>query len=158
MKKGATFLVAGLAALFLQTTVLPHLSIRPDLVLVLVVYLGISQSPFSGALLAFLLGCLMDVFAGSTLGFFALTKTLVFFCVYAMRGHLYFESSWAGLVLVSMGASIEAAILLILISVAPFSPTLPSPVGRLILYPILLTTLAAPFCFALLKRSRLLAL
>lgn len=156
MKNSMIYLAAGLAALFLQTTVFPHLSIKADLVLVLVVYLGLFHTPAAGAVLAFLLGCIMDVFAGSTLGFFALSKTSVFFFVCSMRGHLYFESHLAKAGLVLVAALIEAAIFFLLVRFTSYSPTVPSSLGRLIIGPVLLTALVAPFCFVLFKRTRIL--
>lgn len=158
MKNAMIYLAAGLVALFLQTTVFPHLPVKPDLVLVLVVCLGLFHTPFAGALLAFLLGCLMDVFAGTTLGFFALTKTLVFFLVYSTRGRLYFDSHLAKAGLVLIAVSIETTMIFLLLRFTSDSSILPPSVGRLIVGPILFTTLVAPFCFALLKRTRILVL
>lgn len=156
MKRGIIYLTAGLAALFLQTTLLSHLPIKPDLVLVLVVCLGLSYEPFSGAVLAFLLGCLTDVFAGSTPGFFALTKTVIFFFVYGMRERLYFESHLAKVGLVSVAALIEATMLVLLVRVTTYSAAPPSSMGPLIIGPVLLTALFAPFCFVLFKRTKIL--
>jgi len=158
MKKEMIYLTAGLVALFLQTTVFSHLPAKPDVVLILVVCLGLSHGPFAGAVLAFFLGCLMDVFAGSTPGFFALTKTLIFFFVYSVRGHLFFDFYPAKAVLVLISALIEAAIFLLLVRFTSYSQVLPSSMARLIIGPIVLTTLVAPCCFMLLKRTRILAL
>jgi rod shape-determining protein MreD len=136
MKHPLVYLLAGLVALFVQTTVFSHLPLKPDLVLVLVVCLGLSEMTYAGALLAFLLGCLMDVFAGSTFGFFALTKTAVFFFIYATRGHLFFESLLAKVGLVAACVLIEALILLSLSRIGLHSPSLPSTLDPLILGPI----------------------
>ncbi len=155
MKNGMICLAAGLTALFLQTTIFSHFSIKPDLVLVLVVCLGLSQATFAGALLAFLLGCLMDVFAGSTPGFFALTMTVIFSFVCATRGHLNFESQLAKTGLVLVAALIEAVMLLLLIRFTSHPPIFPSSAGRLIIGSVVFTTLVAPFCFTLLKRTRI---
>jgi rod shape-determining protein MreD len=155
MKDGMIYLAAGLVALFLQTTIFSHFPVKPDFVLVLVVCLGLSHMTVSGAVLAFLLGCLNDVFAGSTPGFFALTKTLIFFFVYATRGRLYFESYLAKAGLVSIAVLIEAVLLLLLVRFTSSPPTLPFSVGRLIIGPVLVTTLVAPLCFMLLRRTRI---
>jgi rod shape-determining protein MreD len=157
IKKGLTVLAAGLAALFLQTAVLSHLPIKPDLVLILVVGLGLSYEPFRGVLLAFLLGCLMDVFGGSTVGFFALSKTLVFLFVFAVRGHLFLEPYLAKAGLVLTAALIEAVLFLLFVrlalSLAISAPTM----GQLIAGPVLLTTLIGPLCFHGLKGAGMLA-
>ena len=155
MKRVMVYLAIGLVALFLQTTVFSHLPIKPDLVLLLVVCLGLSQVTFEGAVLAFLLGVFMDVFAGSTPGFFALTKTLIFLFVYATRGRLYFESHLAKTGLVAMAALIEAVILVLLIRFTSHTPTPASSLGHLIVAPILVTTGVAPFWFMLLRRTKI---
>jgi rod shape-determining protein MreD len=157
MRKGLTVLAAGLVALFLQTAVFSHFPIKPDFVLILVVGLGLSVEPFEGVILAFLLGCLMDVFAGSTVGFFALSKTIVFLFVFAVRGHLFLEPYAAKAGLVLTGALIEAVLLLLLVQFALSSLISAPSMGRLIVGPVLLTTLIAPFCFIGLKRTGMLA-
>ncbi|NIQ39966.1 MAG: rod shape-determining protein MreD [Proteobacteria bacterium] len=157
MKTVLIYLAAALSALFLQTTVLSHLPVKPDLVLILVVCLGLSSAPFSGALLAFLLGCLTDVFAGSTPGFFALTMTVIFFLVIALRSRLYFESTVAKIGLVFLAALVEAVMLVFLTGLTSYLSILPSSLGRLIVGPVLFTALFAPVCFMVLKRVRILA-
>jgi len=157
MKKTMIYLLAGLAALLFQTTVFSHLPFKADIVLILVVCLGLSEGPFSGAILAFLLGCLMDVFAGSTPGFFALTKTLVFLFVFSVRGHLFFNFYPAKAVLVLIAAFIEATVFLILARFTSYSAMGHSSMARMILGPIILTTLVAPCCFILFKRTKILA-
>ena len=156
MKDAIIYLVVGLGALFLQTTVFSHFPVRPDLVLVLVVCLGLSQMTFAGVLIAFFLGCLMDVFAGSTPGFFALTKTMIFLLVYTTRGGLFFESHLARAGLVAVAVLLEAFVVLLLLRFTSFPPTFPSSAGRLIVGPLALTTVIAPFCFILLRRTRIL--
>lgn len=153
MRRGIVYLAAGLIALFLQTTAFSHLSVKPDLVLVLVVSLGLSRVTYSGAILAFFLGFLMDVFAGSTFGFFALTKTLIFFLVYATRGRLYFESHLAKAGLVALAVLIEAVLFLVLLRFTSPMPNLPFSVWQMVIGPVVSTSLASPFCFILLNRS-----
>jgi rod shape-determining protein MreD len=150
--------MGGLTALFLQTTVFSHLPVKPDLVLIIAVCLGLFHPPIGGVLLAFLLGCLMDVFSGSTLGFFALTKTLVFFVAYSTRDRLYFDSPLAKAGLVSIAALIEAFIFLLMLRYTSDFPILPSSMVRLIVGPVLFTTAAAPVCFSALRRFGILAL
>src|SRR5512139_561489 len=109
MRKNLVPVGLGIVALFLQTAVFPHVFAtftKPDLVLILAVYLGLFHEPIMGGILVFFLGCLMDVFAGSTLGFFALTKTLVFLLSYGFRSHLYFGSHIAKAGLVSLAGFI----------------------------------------------------
>ena len=63
----------GLLFLLLQSTVIPWLLpayLKPDLLLILLIYLGLNENFRSGAFLAYLLGCLLDVFAGHYLGLY----------------------------------------------------------------------------------------
>ena len=158
MQRSIIYLTAGLVALFLQTTIFSHLPIKPDLVLVLTVCLGLSAPPLSGVVLAFVLGCITDVFAGSTVGFFALTRTVVFLLVYSTRGRLYFESYLAKAGLVSIAALIEATMLVFLVGFTSGSPVLTSSMGRMMAGPVLLTALFAPLCFMVLRRTRIVPL
>jgi rod shape-determining protein MreD len=70
----------SLLALLAQTTVVPHLAIGtivPDLLLIWIVYLGISRGHVSAMTAGFFLGLLMDILAGDDgmLGLSSLTKT-----------------------------------------------------------------------------------
>jgi len=72
----------GLVFLLLQATVIPWLLpvyLRPDLLLILLIYLGLNEKFRSGALLAYLLGCLLDVFAGHYLGLNGFVFLALFF-------------------------------------------------------------------------------
>jgi rod shape-determining protein MreD len=70
----------SLLVLLAQTTVVPHLAIDtivPDLLLIWIVYLGISRGHVSAMTAGFFLGLLMDILAGDDgmLGLSSLTKT-----------------------------------------------------------------------------------
>lgn len=153
MKRNLMYLTAGLAALLLQTTVFSHLAVRPDFVLILVVCLGLSEEPLSGVVLAFILGCLTDVFAGSAPGFFALTKTLIFLFVYVARSRLFFDDPLARVGLVSIAALMEALAFVLLVRFTSATTIAPAMLGQLIVGSVLLTSLAAPLCFVALRRA-----
>jgi rod shape-determining protein MreD len=155
MKQSVVYLVGGLVALLLQTTIFSHLPIKPDFVLILVVSIALSQLTFAGAVLAFLLGCLTDVFAGSTPGFFTLTKTVVFFLVYSTRGRLYFESYLSKAALVLLIALIEGFMLMLLVHFTSGQSIFSSPLGRLVVGPAVFTALVSPACFAVLQRIKI---
>ena len=155
MKRNLMYLTAGLAALLLQTTVFSHLAVRPDFVLILVVCLGLSEEPLSGVVLAFILGCLTDVFAGSAPGFFALTKTLIFLFVYVARSRLFFDDPLARVGLVSIAALMEALAFVLLVRFTSATTIAPAMLGQLIVGSVLLTSLAAPLCFVALRRAGL---
>jgi rod shape-determining protein MreD len=87
----------------LQTTVFPRVGgdslIVPNLVVVLVVYLGIHHHGAAGAMGAFLLGYFLDTFAGTALGVHAFACTIVYAAVVLVA-----QTVW-------VGAGIPAALL-----------------------------------------------
>ena len=61
-------LLLGIVFLTLQTTLLTSLPIqriRPDIILILILYLGLFYPPISGGILALFMGFLMDLFSGN---------------------------------------------------------------------------------------------
>ena len=77
-----TILLLG-AAVLLQTTVLEFVAIfgvKPDLQLILVVFLALRRGSMSGQIAGFVGGLLEDVVTLSPLGFHAIVKALVGFC------------------------------------------------------------------------------
>ena len=84
-----------LVAVIFQTAVLPiHLAtpFKPDLLLIIMVYLALRSSFELGAPLAWLLGLLKDVFSGLYLGLNAFSFLLVFLVIKSVADRLYAES------------------------------------------------------------------
>jgi rod shape-determining protein MreD len=68
--------------LFIQTTIMPLVSIGgviPDLILIILVYYGITQGQIYGTVLGFIYGFLFDLITGSLLGSSMVAKTLAGF-------------------------------------------------------------------------------
>src|SRR5438445_11160628 len=94
MRSAAALVVAAVAAMLLQMTILPSLPalpVVPDLILVLVVYLGVAHQPIGGAAGAFLLGYFLDTFSGTLLGQNAFALSAVYLSVRFVARHLWFE-------------------------------------------------------------------
>lgn len=84
-----------LVAVVFQTAVLPiHLvtPFKPDLLLIIMVYLALRSSFELGTPLAWLLGLLKDVFSGLYLGLNAFSFLLVFLVIKSVADRLYAES------------------------------------------------------------------
>jgi rod shape-determining protein MreD len=79
-KKSASRLLTlcGIFAVVLQTTLLPHLPVIPDLLLIFCVYLAIYHCSAGGAAGAFLLGYSLDSCSGAPMGMNAFAMSLVF--------------------------------------------------------------------------------
>ncbi|NIQ95783.1 MAG: rod shape-determining protein MreD [Desulfuromonadales bacterium] len=75
------YFLLGLLFMLLQTTIIPWVVpalFKPDLLLILVIYIGLGEPLLRGAALTYLLGMLHDVFAGSYLGLYGLVFLVLF--------------------------------------------------------------------------------
>lgn len=96
--------VSIVAAVILQASVLPvHVTtfFKPDLLLVIMVFLALRGSYESGTPLAWLLGLLKDVFSGLYLGLNAFTFLIIFLFIKSIADRLYAESSFLFVVTVT---------------------------------------------------------
>lgn len=153
-------LFLGILFLTLQTTLLmslPIQRIRPDIVLILTLYLGLSYPPISGGILAFFMGYLMDLFSGNVLGLYSLSRPLIFYLAQIFKDRVYLEGFLSQFLFVFLSAVVEGFLLLIL-----FSGLNPSPLGNLypLLFTVLLpqsfsTALITPILFPLFRRGSL---
>ena len=88
--------VFGTFLLVMQTTllhVLPDWVGRPDLLFLLIVFLGTNLDIFKGAMLALLFGLLMDIFSGIFLGLHPVVYLLLFFILKGAGRHLAINES-----------------------------------------------------------------
>jgi len=123
--------------LTLQTTLLtsfPIQRIRPDIVLILTLYLGLSYPPIPGGILAFFMGYLMDLFSGNALGLYTLSRPLIFYIAQIFKDRFYLEGFLSQFLFVSLSGLVEGLLLLILLNGLN-----PNPLGNL--YPLLFTVL-----------------
>ncbi len=111
-------LLLGIVFLTLQTTwpASPYIRwVRPDLVLILTLYLGLSSSPISGGMLAFFLGYLMDLFSGNGFGLHAFSRLFLFYSAQFFKDRIYLESFPSRFLFVFLFALAEGIVLLILL-------------------------------------------
>jgi rod shape-determining protein MreD len=157
MKRNAILLLLGILFLTFQTTLLSYLPIqriRPDIVLVLILYWGLTFPPVSGGIHSLFLGYLMDLFSGNSLGLFTFTRPLLFYLAQLFKGRLYLESLPSQSLFVFVFALLEGLLILILLSALN-----PAPLGNL--YPLFfafflpqsfLTGMITPVLFFLLQK------
>jgi len=120
MRIALYFLIALFCMLF-QTAIFPRIFpiyLKPDLLLILVVYLGVNEKYGSGGLLAYSLGCLLDVFAGSYMGTYGMTFLVLFFSVRGAVSFFNSENPFLLLFMVFCGTLLEAVLLVLLGSLA----------------------------------------
>ena len=137
-------LFLGVIFLTLQTTLLTSLPIqriRPDLVLILTLYLGLFYPPISGGILALFMGFLMDLFSGNSFGLYTLSRPLIFYMAQLFKGRFYLESFTSQFLFVFIFGLVEGLFVLMLIKILN-----PGPMGHL--YPLLFTFLLPQSFFA----------
>lgn len=151
-------LLLGILLLTLQTT-WPASSflrwIRPDLILILTLYLGLSSSPISGGILAFFLGYLMDLVSGNGFGLFTFSRPFLFYCTQLFKDRIYLESFLARFLFVFVFALIEGLVLLTFLK-ALNPEHLPNLLRQFLVgfFPqSILTALLSPALFSLLRRG-----
>ncbi len=141
MKRFFLPLFAGVLFLILQTTLLSHLPIqrfRPDILLIFTLYLTFLLPPISGGILAMSLGYLMDLFSGSTLGFYTFSRPLLFFAAYFFKEQFYLEGFSSQFLFAFAFGLLEGFLILILLNA---------------LQPVSLGTLSPALFTSLLPRS-----
>jgi rod shape-determining protein MreD len=87
--KPQTIIIAGAAAMILQVTVIPYLSlgaITPEIPILLVIFIGARQGPYTGVITGFFAGLAMDALSTGFLGLSSMTYSLVGF----LSGKVFF--------------------------------------------------------------------
>jgi len=129
MKRNAILLLLGILFLTFQTTLLsyhPIQRIRPDIILVLILYWGFTLPPVSGGIHALFLGYLMDLFSGNSFGLYTFTRPLLFYLAQLFKGRLYLESFPSQSLFVFVFALFEGLLILTLLAALN-----PAPLGNL---------------------------
>lgn len=106
----------ALATLFLvlQVTVFPSLlsgHYKPELLLILVVYLSLHESFAIGSGLAYGLGLMQDVFAGGDLGLYGLAFLATFLAGRSLAARVNTESTLLLLLMVAAGSLLQGLVL-----------------------------------------------
>jgi len=130
-------LFLGIFFISLQTTLFTPFSIqrvRPDIVLILTLYLGFSYPVISGGFLAFFLGYLMDLFSGNPFGLYTFSRVFIFCVIHFFKDRFYLEGILSQFLFAFSFALIEGFLILILLNT--FNP---NSSGQL--FPLLFTVL-----------------
>jgi rod shape-determining protein MreD len=130
-------LFLGIFFITLQTTLFTPFSIqrvRPDIVLILTLYLGFSYPMISGGILAFFLGYLMDLFSGNSFGLYTFSRVFIFCIIRFFKDRFYLEGFLSQFLFAFSFALVEGFFILILLNTLN-----PNPPGQL--FPLLFTVL-----------------
>lgn len=115
MKRVLTYAILGLCVILLQTTLLPRLlgnGPRPDLLLLLALHIGLNEPALRGAFTAWLLGCLLDVFSGTTFGLYGLILLLLTCGTCAAGRQLNHDNAMVMVVAALFGTTVHALLLI----------------------------------------------
>jgi rod shape-determining protein MreD len=98
------------------------MGIKPDLLLILVLFVGLYRGPVSGAWCGFLSGMLLDFFSPTPLGINTLSKTILGFLIGQLAPFLYFEFPLIQGLLLFIATFLEGILLFVLLSSFQFIP------------------------------------
>jgi rod shape-determining protein MreD len=160
MRSTVHFAVIALIALLLQTTVLPLAAVSratPDLLLIMCVYLGLHQHTVAGAVIAFFLGYLQDIFSGGVTGLNAFGMCLVFTTVYLTSRRLWVDNAVSKIVLVFLASVLKTAAILTLVALFMSSEGLWRTIFGYLLIEAVLAAVLSPVVFAILAHTLQLA-
>lgn len=139
------YFLLGLAGILVQTAVAPlllPLYLTPELLLILVIYLGLYRQGFYGGLAAYTLGLMQDSFAGSCLGLYALIFLVLYLILRGLAERLNTESPLSLLFMVLCGTLLQAALLIFLLGFLSDA----GPAWRTILHSLPIQTLLNLAC------------
>jgi len=134
------------AALVLQSTVLPIFlasSFKPDLLLVLMVFIALRGSFHEGLPLAWLLGLFKDVFSGLYLGLNAFSFVVIFLTIKSVSERLYAESGTLFVISVGLASLACFSLNLLLLILFTSTPGIAYSMGADLIPHLLVTSFAA---------------
>ncbi len=140
------------AALLAQITVLPAYfadPFQPNLLVIVVVYLGLREGGWHGGGLAFLLGLVEDCFSGIYLGLGAFSFLAIYLALRRMADRLYTDSLYLTLIAVFLATIVNGLLHLLLLLLFSASEGLYRTLLPGLLPQSLVNTLAAFIVFGL---------
>lgn len=162
--RAVVFILLGGAALVLQMAVLDALPfgvLKPDLVLLLLLYLAGRSDAASGGIVAFALGYGMDVLSGAPFGLFTVTKVVIYFLAFLAAKRVYLTAGLAPAVMAVAATLVEGILVRVLYGTLGLDGrALGYGLLRYLVFQALLMGALAPFLFHWLGRldARLVAL
>lgn len=108
----------GLGGILVEASLIPTLlplRLTPELLLILVIYLGLYRQGFCGGLAAYTIGLLQDCFAGSCLGLYGLIFLTLYLILRGLAERLNTESPALLLFMVLCGTLLQSAMLMFLL-------------------------------------------
>lgn len=152
----ALLAAGGVGAFVLQTTLLHHLPVSPDLLLILCVYLGIYHRSVGGATSAFCLGYGLDSCSGAPAGMNAFAMSLVFTVVAATSRSLWLHNPLSVFFLVLLAVVLKTSTFLCLGEVRSLAVIWQPMIAQYVMWDAVVALLLTPLVFSLLYRGEVL--
>jgi rod shape-determining protein MreD len=146
-------MLCGVLAVVLQTTLLPHLPVIPDLLLIFCVYLAIYHSSVSGAAGAFLLGYSLDSCSGAPMGMNAFTMSLIFAVITATARWLWLNNPLSVLCMVLLAVVLKTSALLLWGEFGQLTAVVQTLVSEVMLRETVAALIVTPIVFSILYRG-----
>lgn len=168
--RNTAFLVLGLALIIVQSNLFRFVGylvgvqealfesfsvagITPSLVLPLIVFMGVHEyALWRGALLAFFLGYLLDVFSSAPIGLYTFTSVAVFVVSRVAGVRLAAQTALTKIALAFCFSLFEGVIIVILTAIFGGDAARPRALSSLVLPHALSTALIAPLVFSVAQR------
>ncbi|MBM4360124.1 MAG: rod shape-determining protein MreD [Deltaproteobacteria bacterium] len=157
--RNSAFLVIGLALILVQSNLFRFVGplhvpgITPSLVLPLVVFMGVHEYVlWRGALLAFGIGYLLDVFSAAPLGLYTFISVALFVIARGAGVRLAAQTLVTKVALAFAFSLLESCIILIVVAIFGSDAARPRALASLVLPHAIATALASPLVFRLAER------
>lgn len=160
--RNSAFLLLGLALILVQSNLfrlVGHLQvagITPSLVLPLIVFMGVHEYVlWRGALLAFGIGYVLDVFSAAPLGLYTFTSVALFVIARAAGVRLAAQTLVTKVALAFAFSLLEGCIILLVVAIFGADAARPRALASLVLPHAIATALCSPLVFRLAERLHL---
>ena len=157
MRHFLLYLLLGIFCALLQSSLFPLLlpaGLRPNLLLIIIVYLGLSENFTRAVIVALVLGGIQDSFSGTNLGLYLTVDLAVLLLVRLLSSHLNTENPSLLLLLIAGGTLVQNLLvgfcLMVFADAGPILPILLQALPQ----QLLANLLAASFMLYLLLRMQ----
>ncbi|MBN2056306.1 rod shape-determining protein MreD [bacterium] len=152
-------LLYGILFLVLQCVIMPTLgwrNIKPDLLMILVVFIAMAEEePEKPVIAGFILGLLEDAFSSVPLGGFALSKSLAALVAHFLAKRLFPDYRWVHLLGAAAGLAVQNIVLYFIMVVMSDRVFVLENLGAVLLIETGFTLMVYAFLFGLLSRLHL---
>jgi len=124
----------------------------PDILVILIFYLGISHPSWKGALASFILGYFADVFSGGTIGVSSFSLTFVFFIIYIMSNKIDFNIPFVRMLWVCIAVILNAFLTYAILRIIGPEREILTSLFKLILPNALISGIASSLIFYMMER------